>query len=78
MFSSNRAVCLLLTFGFGQALGQAEFTRDIQPLLKQYCYGCHGNKRAKAEVNLEAFGTTPNFFRDGRTWEKVQHMLHQR
>ena len=82
VFSSNRAVCLLLAFGFGQALGQAlgqaEFTRDIQPLLKQYCYGCHGNKRAKAEVNLEAFGTTPDFLREGRTWEKVHHMLRRR
>ena len=91
VFSMNRAVLLLLTFGLGQALalgqaeetkagtsGQAEFVRDIQPLLKRYCYGCHGNKRAKAELNLEAFGTTPNFSKDGRTWEKVHHMLYQR
>ena len=47
-------------------------------MLKRYCYGCHGNKRAKAELNLEAFGTTPNFSKDGRTWEKVHHMLYQR
>ena len=91
VFSINRAVLLLLPFGLGQALAlgqaeetkagtsdQAEFIRDIQPLLKRYCYGCHGNKRAKAELNLEAFGTTPNFFKDGRTWEQVHHMLYQR
>ena len=61
VFSINRAIWLLLPFGLGQALaldqaeeikagtsGQAEFVRDIQPLLKRYCYGCHGNKRAKA------------------------------
>ena len=85
----NRPVCLLLAVSLGQAIGQAEkakpaslghaeFARDIQPLLKQYCYGCHGNKRSKAEVNLEAFGTTPDFLREGRTWEKVHHMLHRR
>ena len=91
VFSINRAVLLLLPFGLGQALAlgqaeetkagtsdQAEFIRDIQPLLKRYCYGCHGNKRAKAELNLEEFGTTPNFFKDGRTWEQVHHMLYQR
>ena len=91
VFSINRAVLLLLPFGLGQALAlgqaeetkagtsdQAEFVRDIQPLLKRYCYGCHGNKRAKAELNLEEFGTTPNFFKDGRTWEQVHHMLYQR
>ena len=47
-------------------------------MLERYCFKCHGNKRAKAEVNLEALGTRPDFFRDGRTWEKVHHMLHQR
>ena len=78
LFSLNRPVCLLLAFGLGQALCQAEFVQDIKPLLERYCFKCHGNKRAKAEVNLEAFGTRPDFSRDGRTWEKVHHMLHQR
>ena len=78
LFSLNRPVCLLLAFGLGQALCQAEFVKDIKPLLERYCFKCHGNKRAKAEVNLEAFGTRPDFSRDGRTWEKVHHVLHQR
>ena len=78
LFSLNRPVCLLLAFGLGQALGQAEFVQDIKPLLERYCFKCHGNKRTKAEVNLEAFGTRPDFSRDGRTWEKVHHVLHQR
>ena len=68
LFSLNRPVCLLLAFGLGQALCQAEFVQDIKPLLERYCFKCHGNKRAKAEVNLEAFGTRPDFSRDGRTW----------
>ena len=78
LFSLNRPVCLLLAFGLGQALCQAEFVQDIKPLLERYCFKCHGNKRTKAEVNLEAFGTRPDFSRDGRTWEKVHHVLHQR
>jgi len=78
VFSLNRPVCLLLAFGLCQALCQAEFVQDIKPLLERYCFKCHSNKRAKAEVNLEAFVTRPDFFRDGRTWEKVHHMLNQR
>ena len=78
VFSLNRPVCLLLAFSLGQALCQAEFVQDIKPLLERYCFKCHGNKRAKAEVNLEAFGNAPDFFREGRTWEKVISMLHQR
>ena len=78
LFSLNRPDCLLLAFGLGQALCQAEFVQDIKPLLERYCFKCHGNKRAKAEVNLEALGTRPDFSRDGRMWEKVHHMLNQR
>ena len=75
----------------GQALGQAEesqpsvvptsqaeFERDIYPLMKDICFGCHGNKRAKAELNLEAFGANPDFFKDGRVWERVAEMLRHR
>ena len=75
----------------GQALGQAEesqpsvvptsqaeFERDIYPLMKDICFGCHGNKRAKAELNLEAFSANPDFFKDGRVWERVAEMLRHR
>mgnify|MGYP003298780048 FL=1 len=75
----------------GQALGQAEesqpsvvptsqaeFERDIYPLMKDICFGCHGNKRAKAELNLEAFGANPDFFKDGRVWERVSEVLRHR
>ena len=77
--------------GLGQALGQAEeaqpavvptnqaeFKRDIFPIMNDVCFGCHGNKRAKAELNLEAFAANPEFFKDGRTWERVSEMLRHR
>ncbi len=48
LFSLNRPVCLLLAFGLGQSLCQAEFVQDIKPLLERYCFKCHGTKRAKA------------------------------
>ncbi|MBT4622797.1 MAG: DUF1592 domain-containing protein [Verrucomicrobia bacterium] len=76
---------------FGQALGaaeetkptvvptsQAEFNPDIFPIMKDICFGCHGNKRAKAELNLELLSANPDFFKDGRTWEHVSEMLRHR
>jgi len=77
-FLTYRAAWMLAAFFLGKAVGKAEFARDIQPLLEQYCQDCHGNKRAKAEVNIEELGQAPDFFRDGSAWEKVRHMLHQR
>ncbi|MDP7585768.1 MAG: DUF1587 domain-containing protein, partial [Verrucomicrobiota bacterium] len=66
-----------MAFGIGQVLGPEEVAQDIQPLLKKYCYKCHGNKRTKADVNLEALGSKPDFIRKGNTWEKVSRMLRQ-
>ena len=71
-----RITFLFMAGCLGQALGQAEesqpsvvptsqaeFERDIYPLMKDICFGCHGNKRAKAELNLEAFSANPDFFK---------------
>ena len=57
---------------------QIDFREDILPVMKEVCFGCHGNKRAKAELNLEAFGAKPDFFRNARMWENVSHMLRLR
>ena len=86
-----RFTILALVTGLGQALGQteeaqpavvptsqAQFKRDIFPIMKDVCFSCHGNKRAKAELNLEAFASNPEFFKDGRTWERVSEMLRHR
>ena len=86
-----RITFLFMAGCLGQALGQAEesqpsvvptsqaeFERDIYPLMKDICFGCHGNKRAKAELNLEAFGANPDFFKDGRVWERVSEVLRHR
>ena len=86
-----RITFLFIAGCLGQALGQAEesqpsvvptsqaeFERDIYPLMKDICFGCHGNKRAKAELNLEAFGANPDFFKDGRVWERVSEVLRHR
>ena len=62
VFSIHRAAWMLAAFFLGQAVGQAEFAGDIRPLLERYCHDCHGNKRAKAEVNLEAGGDAPGVF----------------
>lgn len=57
---------------------QIDFSADVLPIMKSLCFDCHGNKRAKAELNLESFGTDPDFFRNARTWERVSHVLRLR
>jgi hypothetical protein len=43
------------------AAGSIDFTRDIQPIFKTYCYECHGPKKARARLRLHA----PDFIRRG-------------
>src|SRR5262249_44524028 len=31
---------------------EARFTREVQPVLKQYCYDCHGEGSSKGDVSL--------------------------
>lgn len=57
---------------------QIEFGSDVLPIMKSLCFDCHGNKRAKAELNLEALGEKPDFFRNARVWERVNHVLRLR
>lgn len=48
----------------------ASFTRDIQPMLENYCYGCHGDGKAKGGVTLDAFKTEADL-KDHKLWLRV-------
>jgi mono/diheme cytochrome c family protein len=51
------------------------FVLDIRPLLKTYCQDCHGEKRQKGEVNLEAFTDEASLYRNPKLWETVLRQL---
>lgn len=60
----------------GQAANaEAEFARDIQPLLAKHCYECHGAKKQKGEVNLEPFTDAASIYRDPKLWETALRQL---
>ena len=54
------------------------FSHDIQPLVEQYCYKCHGAAKPKAGVNLEQFKDDTSVWRDPRLWETVVSQLRER
>ena len=67
----------LLGFGLARvAQGQPEptpqsvFEQTAQPFLKQYCFGCHGEK-PRGDVNLARFTDVAAIQQDQRTWRKV-------
>lgn len=50
---------------------KASFEKDIRPLIKDNCFACHGNGKAKGEVSLEVFKTMADVHRDYKLWETV-------
>ena len=43
------------------------FTQQIQPVLNEYCYGCHGGGIAKGGVTLDEF-TNAKELKDHALW----------
>jgi len=49
----------------------ASFASNIQPLLKDHCYKCHGAEKQKGDVNLEEYKTASAIANDPEIWNKV-------
>jgi hypothetical protein len=64
------AVALLPAAGRAEEPALKTFTRDIQPVLEQYCYDCHGMGRKKGGVQLDGFESDAAV-RDHVLWLRV-------
>jgi hypothetical protein len=53
----------------------AEYERDVRPLLKRFCLECHSTKQKKGELDLERFAKLEDVQRDPQAWQNVDHML---
>ncbi len=48
---------------------------DVQPLLKTYCYSCHGGASPAAKLDLTAFDTVPKVVAASDLWERLHGRL---
>src|SRR5438552_2002770 len=44
------------------------FASLVQPMLREYCFACHGNGKHKGNVALDQFKTLASVQADSRTW----------
>jgi hypothetical protein len=49
----------------------ATFAEQFRPLLAKYCYGCHGEGNAEADLNLQRFGDRDSIIEARSQWLKV-------
>ena len=54
------------------------FEANIQPLLKKYCYECHGAKKQRAGLNLEKAKTEQSILEGRKVWERAAAMIRTR
>ena len=52
-----------------------DYTKHVQPLLKQYCLKCHSQKAKKGDLDLERFASIEHARKDVRAWQLVVEML---
>ena len=55
----------------------ASFEDHVRPVLAQYCFGCHGEKR-KGGLDLRFYATAGGVINDPRVFEKVLQQLEAR
>jgi Protein of unknown function (DUF1592)/Protein of unknown function (DUF1588)/Protein of unknown function (DUF1587)/Protein of unknown function (DUF1585)/Protein of unknown function (DUF1595) len=46
----------------------AKFHREIEPLLQNYCYECHGDGAKKGKVSFDTFGSDKDIFANPTLW----------
>ncbi|MCZ6698582.1 MAG: DUF1592 domain-containing protein [Planctomycetota bacterium] len=74
-------ICLMVSLAVGlfppRASGD-ESGNGLEPMLRQYCFDCHGNDLAEARVNIEKMTGASDFGRSFKDWEKAIRMLRAR
>ena len=60
MFRTLKSLALLLSFvcTTGLSADEVDFNADVAPIFMKYCYGCHDEVEANAEVVLTTFEST--------------------
>jgi hypothetical protein len=52
-----------------------DFAKEIKPLVKQYCLGCHSTEKQKGDLDLERFKTIQDLIKTPKPWEQVVEQL---
>ena len=66
-------LAMLLPVGASRAAppNASRFEEDVQPLLKSYCYDCHGNITKEGNLALDQFVTADDAIKNRELWWKV-------
>ena len=52
-------------------VAEAQLNETVLPVLREYCWDCHGDSEAKGGVNFDSHTNLMAVLRDRGTWERV-------
>jgi hypothetical protein len=59
----------------GPVSGPVTLHDHIRPVLEQYCFDCHNDKKQKGDVNLLSIADNPKLEDNRKVWEKVAEVV---
>lgn len=54
-----------------------DFDSDIRPIMDEYCFGCHGERKQKGDIRLDILDPDVVNGFDAETWALAQEMLEE-
>src|SRR6266545_4686277 len=66
---------LLLLFASTLPCFAADYEREIRPLLKEFCLGCHSTEKHKGDLDLERFTSVSEVMKHPKVWQGVVEQL---
>src|SRR5262245_34107338 len=63
------------TAGASEASGAAEFRKDVQPILKEFCFDCHADGANKGGVAFDEFSSDHAILEKRDLWWKALRNL---
>lgn len=67
------AVVLLLACAL--PLAAADFQKDVRPVLKEFCLGCHSTQKHKGDLDLECFTSLKEVMKHPKVWQGLVEQI---
>src|SRR6059036_2877140 len=53
----------------------ADYEKEIRPLLKEFCLGCHSTEKHKGDIDLERFTSLSDVMKHPKVWQSVVEQI---
>lgn len=87
LFRISSLLSPIILIGAGMARGAEEapkpadptaYEKQVRPLLKQFCYNCHGAQNPRAGIDLARYDQVAGLQKEQRVWRKAVTQLRDR